>query len=250
MAFSNIIIGKNIDSPKAVNLPSEDIRLFKDHKSPTATASDLEIAISEYKKALKVAKKKKDIDAIANLYGDLGASYLAINDLETASKYLQKGYKINPGHPVVLYNLVMVSFNMNQPDLMLEYLNNLVQIDPEFNKLYNHLGKELALKGHHDKAIEFFNIAIEKDPKNNIALSNRSNSRLVLGDIIGAVVDIQQSIRKDGTSSWAYKVRGLISVEKEDIRRACFDFRLANELETEELHGPKATVLIENHCSK
>jgi len=250
MAFSNIIIGKNIDSNKATNLPSEDIALSIDKSIPSEKTADLEVAISDYKKALKLAKKDKDIEAMTELYGALGASHLELNDYETADKYLQKGYKLNPSNTVILYNLVMLSNKMDKPDEMLTHLKSLVAIDPDFASLYNHLGKELAQKGNHNKAVEFFNLAIERDPKNNIAFSNRSNSRLALGDVIGAVVDIQQAIRKDGTSSWAYKVRGLISVEKEDMRRACFDFRLANELETEQLHGPTAATLIENHCSK
>ena len=57
MAFSNITIGKNIDSPKTVNLPSEDITKTIKYKFKTAETADLEVAISDFKKALKVAKK-------------------------------------------------------------------------------------------------------------------------------------------------------------------------------------------------
>jgi len=249
MAFSNIIIGKNINSDKTVDLHSEEITGSNYSNNSSDEAADLEVAISDCKKALKLAKKEKDVGAMADLYGKLGASHYGLNDYVSANKYLLKGYKLNPNHPVVLYNLVLVSFKLSKSEDVLAYIDNLVNIDPEFIKLYNHIGRDFARQGNHDKAITFFNIALEKDPKNNIAFSNRSNSRLALGDVIGAMVDIQRSIREDGTSSWAYKVRGLISVEKEDMRRACFDFRLANELETEKLHGPAATQLIEVHCS-
>lgn len=250
MAISNIVIGKNINSYPATMLPSEVYTHSDYSKIPSEKSTALEIAISDSKKALKLAKKEKDTESIIAIYATLGASYLELNDLESAEKYTSKGYKLNPNHTAILYNLVLISFHMDQPDAVIQHLNTLVEFDPEFIKLYNHLGKEYALKGNHEKALEFFDIAIKKDPKNNIVFSNRSNSRLALGDVDGAVEDIKVAIRKDGTSSWAYKVRGLISVEKEDMRRACFDFRLANELETEKLEGPAASVLIDDYCSK
>lgn len=62
---------------------------------------------------------------------------------------------------------------------------------------YNYLGQTLNGSGPPAKAKAAFDAALQKDPKNEAALSGRAESRLRLGDYPGAVQDARQALALD-----------------------------------------------------
>lgn len=89
---------------------------------------------------------------------------------------------------------------------------------------------------------------VELNPNEVLCYSNRSFSRLKTGDLAGAMKDINISLSLYKTNSYAYKVRGLIYLEKNMNSAACQDFNEALRLGYTEEHGGEVRELIKEHC--
>lgn len=69
-------------------------------------------------------------DVIA--YNDVGLSALLTNDLETAKKYLQKGYELDPSDMILLGNLARVYFSLGEIEDSYNYIKIMeASEDPE-----------------------------------------------------------------------------------------------------------------------
>lgn len=65
-------------------------------------------------------------------------------------------------------------------------------LKPEFIEL-NVGGVKKADSGKYDEALQYFDKAIETDPKNFVSYFNRASIKMHLGDIEGAKMDFQLS---------------------------------------------------------
>ncbi|MBS1638124.1 MAG: tetratricopeptide repeat protein [Bacteroidetes bacterium] len=97
-------------------------------------------------------------------------------------------------------------------------------------------------------AIEYFNKAIELNPKFAYSYSNRGYSKLKLGDIKGAYQDIRKSIELDNTNSYAYKNLALVCLEDGKKSDACKYLLKAKAMGYEERYDDEVEKLLQEHC--
>ena len=102
--------------------------------------------------------------------------------------------------------------------------------------------------GDHEKAIGYFDKALELEPDEALSYSNRSFSKLKLNDLKGAMNDIDKSLALMPINSYAHKIKGLILIERGKMKQACVSFHEASELGYTELYGSEVDELINKHC--
>lgn len=96
---------------------------------------------------------------------------------------------------------------------------------------YYNLGVYEAKEGNHEKAIEYFSKAIEKNPKDNNAYFNRAYSQQLLGGKEKKVIaDYSKSLKLNPNDNEAYMNRGIVFMEIGEIDNAISDFKKSIKL--------------------
>ena len=92
---------------------------------------------------------------------------------------------------------------------------------------YNAEAEILEQEGKYKEAIELLDIAIEKDPENIYALTNRAVDKSILEDYKGAIDDYSRIIEVDPDNTLAFFNRGKNKKRLEDYMGAIDDFNKA-----------------------
>jgi len=145
-------------------------------------------ALTCYEAAFQLLPDDQDI--VSNL-GRL-ACRLGQNDVA------EKLYRIHlshfPDNPETNNNLAHTLHNQGKSDEATEILKLALAKTPEHPALWNTLGAILAERGESVTAEIFFNEAIRLDPKFSKARYNRSNMRLVIGQVDAALEDCETAL--------------------------------------------------------
>lgn len=151
-------------------------------------ANRLALALQAYESALKLLPDHSDIAH------DLGRLAQRLGYLEIAEKLLLKFLAVNPGHIDGTNNLACVMRDQQRYGDAIETLRQLLQIEPESPILWNTLGTVLSDEGRFDEALTFFDEALRLRPDLANARYNRANVKRPLGDVPGALEDLEAAI--------------------------------------------------------
>jgi len=120
---------------------------------------NLDAAISEYEKALKVSPEQ------AEIFNGLGTVYAQQGKLHEAALFLGKAISLRPSEPSAYNQLGFAYKRMGKNDLALAQYEKAVELDrnqdPEY---YNNLGIMLAVMGRDDAAGDAFKNSLKIDP--------------------------------------------------------------------------------------
>lgn len=104
--------------------------------------------------------------------------------------------------PIEALALKQKGFSKSGFDAITVYKEAL-KIYPEYDTVYNNIGVEWSLLGYKKTAIDFYNKAIEINPKYAKAYFNRANLRYdIFNDTIGAIEDYHKAIKCDIDNSY------------------------------------------------
>jgi tetratricopeptide (TPR) repeat protein len=145
-------------------------------------------AIHAYEAALQLLPDHTDIAH------DLGRLAQRLGYLDISEKLLLKFLAANPGHIEATNNLACVMRDQNRYGDAVELLRPLLQIESDSAVLWNTLGTVLNDEGRLDEALTFFEEALRLDPTFAKARYNRANVRRPLGDIPGAIADMEAAL--------------------------------------------------------
>jgi tetratricopeptide (TPR) repeat protein len=84
--------------------------------------------------------------------------------------------------------------------------------------------------GDKQGALEDYGQAIQLNPNNSVAYSNRGDARRELGDKQGAIKDYTDAIRLNPKNAFAYLSRGITHAELGNKPQAIEDLQLASRL--------------------
>lgn len=145
-------------------------------------------AIHAYEAALQLLPDHTDIAH------DLGRLAQRLGYLDISEKLLLKFLAANPGHIEATNNLACVMRDQNRYGDAVELLRPLLQIESDSAVLWNTLGTVLNDEGRLDEALTFFEEALRLDPTFAKARYNRANVRRPLGDVTGAIADMEAAL--------------------------------------------------------
>ena len=118
-----------------------------------------------------------------------------------------------------------------QYDRAIAYFNKAIELNPRDADAYNNRG--LAYfegKGQYDKAIVDYNKAIELNPRSAAAYNNRGLAYGYKGKYDKAISDCNKAIELNPRSAAAYNNRGLSYFNKRDYEKAWDDVHKAQNL--------------------
>jgi tetratricopeptide (TPR) repeat protein len=169
----------------------------------------------------------------------------------TAVEWLEKFYAL------------IISGEKVDPNLLLNYVNQAIRLDPNLGRAYFYRGELYEDLGQYQRAIEDYSQAIRLDPNLGRAYRyragvyedlgqyhraiedysqairlfpvpfsylSRGHSNYYLGQYQRAVEDYTQAIRLDPNDDFAYSFRGTAYKKLGKVERACNDWRKACDL--------------------
>ncbi len=99
---------------------------------------------------------------------------------------------------------------------------------------YVHLGLAFSQRREHDKAIDYYSKAIEKNSQHAPAYYNRGNSRGDLYDHRGAILDYDKALQLNPQDAETYGNRGNARSDLGEYRKAILDYDMALEINSQD----------------
>jgi tetratricopeptide (TPR) repeat protein len=139
--------------------------------------------------------------------------------------------EIKETDPDELLNQGITFANEGQYDKAIAYFDKAIEINPRFAKAYYIRGRAYYYKGWYDKAIADFTKAIEINPYYTEAYNSRGHiKRRKYNNFDGAIADYTMVLELNPRFAWAYHNRANAYYHNGQYDKACSDWRQACEL--------------------
>jgi tetratricopeptide (TPR) repeat protein len=181
-------------------------------------------AISEYKKAIKIAPN--NIDA----YHNIGFAYECLGKYQNAIEYYEKVLQITPDDAMTNYNMGVAYGNLGKRKEAIKYYEKTIQIDPNHVDAYNNLGSVYTELGEHIKAIQYCEKALAIDPNNDYAYINIACAKAGLNQYQEAVNYLQKALEFNPNSIKAYNNLGIAFTKLRQQQKAKENYQIADRL--------------------
>ena len=123
------------------------------------------------------------------------------------------------------------------PQKAIEYLNNVIKLQPNYANAYSSRGNAYADLGQYQRAIEDYNQAIRLQPDYAYAYINRGDAYYGLGQYRRAIKDCNEAIRLKPDNALAYSNRGKAYAKSGHYQRAIEDFNEAIRLHPDDVNA-------------
>lgn len=193
-------------------------------------------------------RKTKDLEEKAHFLMNRGGAKIKIRDFDGAYEDLIKAHALDSTSLDIMNNLAAVCDEVGKPEENLEMLKKIIETDETYIPAIVNLGFKYQLLERHKEALVYFDKAVNLDPEGPLGYSNRSFSKLKLGDTNGAMTDINKSLKIMPSNSWAYKIRAMIYIQQGKTKKACADLQTALEWGYTEQYGDEVEQLIQTNC--
>ncbi len=148
-----------------------------------------------------------------------------------------------------LNNLAIASYEIGDTTASLNYLKIYLRAFPGDDIAWANTGFFLGQCGRHAEALEYFDQAERIGQASASLLNNRGYSKLMTGDAKGARKDVELSIRKDPSNSYAFRNLALIELHEEHLDDACTAMEQALRLGFTKLYGDEIIELRRSTCN-
>ena len=133
----------------------------------------------------------------------IAQSFLQIDKLHDANKYLQLSYNYNRSNILALYDLALNYESLGMLEKCVECYNKYLDIDPFAEHIWNNLGLIYTKMGAYEKAMEAFDFATTINPNYFTAYLNQTDTLLSKNDFEGAIAVCKNVIEQDANNSKA-----------------------------------------------
>jgi tetratricopeptide (TPR) repeat protein len=134
-------------------------------------------------------------------------------------------------------------------DECIRLLERAVRHDSSDQKCYLNLAFMYGEFGRYQKALDINNMLIDRFGKDARTLNNRGYCKYKLGDLEGALEDINNSLGVAPNNSYAYRNRALVYLDQKKKEDACRDLQKARALGFEKDYGNEVNELLAKYCS-
>jgi len=122
-------------------------------------------ANEQYAMAQVKAKEKADVVLQARALASFGEICLRQEKLKEAQQFFTQSIALNPKDEILAYNVAEIFFGRNQTDKAIEYYQLAIQIKPEWSEPYLKMGYAYLNKGDMAKAVEQLKEFLKHDPE-------------------------------------------------------------------------------------
>ncbi len=126
---------------------------------------DFDKANEQYAIAQAKAKEKADVVMQAKALAAFGEICLRQEKLKEAGDYFTQSIALNPKDEILAYNVAEIFFGRAQTDKAIEYYQLAIQIKPEWSEPYLKIGYAYLNKGDMAKAVEQMKEFLKRDPE-------------------------------------------------------------------------------------
>ena len=119
-----------------------------------------------YDKSIELLKKALTIENTnPDIYNELGNTYLAINDFDSAIVQYQKAIELDDKHHYAIRNWGLALSKQNKKKEAEEKYLECIKVKPDYAEVYNDLGNLYLDHFEYEKAISYYNKSKKIDPK-------------------------------------------------------------------------------------
>ena len=144
---------------------------------------------------------------------NLGNSYQAVNEIDTATEILEKAVRINPGLAESRNNLGNMYISKGLIDDAIRQYRIAIEINPNDSKSHNNLGNAYYRKGMNNKAIREYRLSIELDSNSVEAYRSLASAYLKIENFKQAIAFIKKAETLGPSNSRVYVISGSIYSE-------------------------------------
>lgn len=185
---------------------------------------------------------------LAGMYYGRGIMKFRHNDYPGAYADYTRSYALDSANINLLDDFSALCVKQDKLEEAIRLCRRLILFDPAHENAYPRLGFALQMAGRYKESNEALDMAIAQNPKAPYPYSNRAYNKMKLGDLEGAMKDVNLSLRLDRTNPYAYRNRGLIYLAMGDKIQACGEFRMALDLQFTQKYGNEVQELYKTTC--
>ena len=167
-------------------------------------------------------------------YSGRGLVKVSRGDLAGAVADYSRAITLNPRYRDAYTNRSIAYFKMREYEKSVVDRRRAVELEPKNPnnyKEYGSIGEAFQQLGRNDSAFVYFDRAIELNPGYAEALNNRGVTKMLVGDLAGAVADFSRVIALNPGYRAAYANRASAYVNQREYEKSIADSRRAIELE-------------------
>ena len=201
--------------------------LLNSRGSVKATAGNLQGAIGDFNKAIKLNKK------YAEAYSNRGEAKYGLGEYESAIADHDQAIKLNPQYAPAYYNRGNAKDELGDKEGAIADYDRAIEINPQYATAYNNRGNAKDELGDKEGAIADYDRAIEINPQYATAYNNRGNAKDELGNKEGAIADYDRAIEINPQYATAYYNRGIAKYSLGNYEGAIADYDRAIEINSQ-----------------
>lgn len=148
----------------------------------------------------------------------------------------------------VLNGLAAVSDEVGRGDETLGYLQKILQRDSTYIGAWVNMGFKYQYMGDYKTSNLYFDKALQLNPDEPLSYNNRAYNKYMLGNLAGALKDVNQSLKLYPGNSYAYRNRALIYLAQKKKDLACADLEKAVAQGFTQTYGHEVEDLQKKHC--
>ncbi|HEY6162279.1 MAG TPA: tetratricopeptide repeat protein [Bacteroidia bacterium] len=180
-------------------------------------------------------------------YLNNGMARLQVRDFEGAFNDLMKAYSYDSLDPAIFNEMGHVFMEQGDTTKAIYYARLSFKLDTSDVVPLANIAFIRSSAGNYKDAMPYFDMVIKRKPL-AYNYNNRGYARFKLGDIKGALDDINRSIKMDPTNSYAYRNRALVYIEMNKMKKVCADLNKAKELGFKQQYGNEVDELQKKYC--
>jgi Flp pilus assembly protein TadD len=162
----------------------------------------------------------------ADIYNNLGLSYLMANHLSDAAESFGKAYDKEPLSDIVLHNIGLLYARQEDYDKAIDFLNRSMELNNDESSLWNSLGGIYYAQGEIEKAIEVYLKGLSINPDDYTILNGLGICYMQMKKYNIAEEYFKDAISKNYKLCVPYNNLGLLKREEGKLEEAVDYFRV------------------------
>jgi tetratricopeptide (TPR) repeat protein len=187
-----------------------------------------EEAIEAFDKAIKLSREDKD-----DVIYEIAASFIQIDRIKTAIKYLLLAHEINDSNLLVIYDLAICYERNDNVERSIFFLEKYLDIDPYSENIWYNLGLLYSSVNKYRNALKAYDFAIAICPEFVSAYMNKADTHINNNDYYDAIEVYQELMDLDNKNAQLFCNIGDCYEKLGNFRTAIENYNKAIKIEND-----------------